>query len=349
MPLAVLSTSSATKPKNLLSIFLQKNSAYNPQDMTINQIPPSAGRLNIEAISASSMTGYGNAQTNCNGWLIHVELRCVNSRFLDLNLKIPEEYRTLEAPLREMLQARLARGKVECRIIVRRLEASSTGLLDSETINLFSTYYQNLKTQIKDLAPPTVKDILEWAQIGNPSNVLSDTLHEGVLAQAQQALEQLMQTRLREGTALAQLLVQRSHEMLEIAAQLKLRLPQVLQEQQKRVKERLEGALGLLADRGTGILSAEEIRARITQEVVIIGMRIDVAEELDRLIVHCEEILRLLTSAKPVGKRLDFVIQELNREANTLGSKMVAEDFSKAAIELKVLIEQMREQVQNLE
>ena len=317
--------------------------------MTINQNKKSAISPTPISRSVSSMTGYGSAQGSLEGWLILVELRSVNSRFLDLTLKIPDDHRILEAPLKEMIQARLARGKAECRVIVRRSDDVGAVVLNPESITAFNAHYQSLKARVKDLAAPTIRDIMEWPGVRSVNEITPETLRELVFALGQQALEQLLQARSREGAALAELLADRAQKMLTIAAQLRVRLPQVLQDQQRRITERLEAALGLVTDRSASVLSLDETRARIAQEVMIIGLRIDVAEELDRLVVHCQEILHLLTSGHPAGKRLDFIIQELNREANTLGSKMVAEDFSKAAIELKVLIEQMREQVQNLE
>ncbi len=298
---------------------------------------------------ALSMTGYGSAQSSADGWLVSVEIRSVNSRFLDLTFKVPDEHRALEAVLREMVQAKIARGKVECRVQMRRSETAQQAQINFPAVDAFKQQYGQLKALIPELAQPALRDLLEWPGVRGGMEAEPEAIRALVVDLSRQALTQMLQARQREGEALAAVLADRARQMLEIAAHLRVRLPQVLQDQQTRITERLETALGLVADRNGALISAEEVRARIAQEVVMIGTRIDVAEELDRLVVHCKEVINLLASGKPAGKRLDFVVQELNREANTLGSKMVAEDFSRAAVELKVLIEQMREQVQNLE
>jgi uncharacterized protein (TIGR00255 family) len=306
-------------------------------------------KASAPARGVMSMTGYGSAQAALSGWLASVEIRSVNSRFLDLTLKVPEELRATEPALREMLQAALSRGKVECRVVLRQNDAAPGAELNLAAVDAFYQHYRHLKQRLPELAAPSVREVLEWPGVRGGADTGTDTLREPVIDLARQALAQLVTGRSREGAALAGVLRERAEQMLQISAQLRERLPQVLQEQQTKITERLQAALGLVPDRNNMVLSADEVRARIAQEVVLIGTRIDVAEELDRLMVHCKEVAALLASGQPAGKRLDFVIQELNREANTLGSKMVAEDFSKAAVDLKVLIEQMREQVQNLE
>lgn len=296
------------------------------------------------------MTGYGSAQAAVEGWLISVEIRAVNSRFLDLSFKIPDDYRQLESLLRERIQNQVARGKVECRVQLKAATTSpSNPAINPAAVHEFAQHYAKLKDVLPDLRPPGLHELLSWPGVNASAPTDQLAVRDLILSLSAEALAQMRLARQREGAAISLILADRVRLMIEIAAPLRQQLPQVLSEQQARITERLETALGLVEGRNQALISIEEVRARISQEVALIASRIDVAEELDRLIVHCKEVLNLLASNKPVGKRLDFVVQELNREANTLGAKMVSDDFSKAAIDLKVLIEQLREQVQNLE
>jgi uncharacterized protein (TIGR00255 family) len=305
--------------------------------------------FDITRAKLRSMTGFGSGEAADAQWRLVLELRCVNSRFLDLALKLPDEFRWAEGALREQLAAAVARGKLECRLAVRRERSDSAPTLNDSAVGAFASAYLQLSRQVVGMAAPTIADVLAWPGVRATDEADQDQQRKLLTQAAQVALKQLGESRAREGRALAQVLAGKLHQMLDIIAQLRTALPQVLEQTQAKISERMHAALGLVTDQQAATVSAEEIRERIRQEVVMIGMRIDVAEELDRLAGHCNQVLGLLTSTEAVGKRLDFLIQEMHREANTLGSKMVSDAFSQASIDLKVLIEQLREQVQNIE
>jgi uncharacterized protein (TIGR00255 family) len=296
----------------------------------------------------SSMTGFGAAQGTAPGWQVALEVRSVNSRYLDIGFKLPEDARTFESALREAITARVSRGKLECKVALKPIGAAAAPQINEAAVAQYSALYETVRGKLPHLAAPRLADVLSWPGVTTSEEEDNVALRDAVLAVAQQALDALLDARAREGAALTQAIASRVANIRSTVATLRKRLPEVLAQQQARITERMETALGLVNGRN-GPVSAEEVRERIRQEVVMIGTRIDVAEELDRLDTHCNEVDRLLATGGAVGKKLDFIVQEFNREANTLGSKMVAEDFQKASIELKVLIEQMREQLQNLE
>jgi uncharacterized protein (TIGR00255 family) len=302
----------------------------------------------LAKLPISSMTGFGAAQRAAAGWQVVVEVRSVNSRYLDITFKLPEDARAAEAALRERITARVGRGKLECKAALKPVGVAAAPQIDDAAVAQYAALHERIRTKLPQLAAPRLSDVLAWPGVTNGQEDDSAALREAILATADEALDALLAARAREGAALAATIGARVATIRATVAGLRTRLPEVLAQQQARITERMETALGLVAGR-TGPIPAEEVRERIRQEVIMIGTRIDVAEELDRLDTHCNEVDRLLAAGGAVGKKLDFIVQEFNREANTLGSKMVAEDFQKAAIELKVLIEQMREQLQNLE
>lgn len=296
----------------------------------------------------ASMTGFGAAQSTAALWQIAVEMRSVNSRYLDITFKLPEDARAAESALREAITARIGRGKLECKVALKPVGVAAAPQINEAAVAQYAALYERVRLKLPALAAPRLADVLAWPGVTAGEEEDNTALREAIVATAVQALDALLAARAREGAALASAIGERVVTIRATVATLRKRLPEVLTQQQARITERMETALGLVAGR-TGPVPAEEVRERIRQEVIMIGTRIDVAEELDRLDTHCNEVDRLLAAGGAVGKKLDFIVQEFNREANTLGSKMVAEDFQKAAIELKVLIEQMREQLQNLE
>ena len=280
--------------------------------------------------------------------MLSIELRSVNSRFLDLVFRIPDELRAAEPPLRERLSAALQRGKLECRIAVhRRTPADRQPALDR---GLLANLAQAAVT-VRELAPGAtplgVADLLRWPGVWIDEKVDPQTTLAAIPGLANQALAEFIASRAREGAKLAAGIAERTRRIDAIIAGLKQRAPQLLQTFEDKLTERLKAAL-LEASAGTGV-PIEETFSRVRQEITLYGLRIDVAEELSRLGAHVSEVRRVLDEGGPVGKRLDFLMQELNREANTLGSKAGAIELSSAAMDLKLLIEQMREQVQNLE
>jgi uncharacterized protein (TIGR00255 family) len=277
-----------------------------------------------------------------------VEIRSVNSRFLDLTLKVADELRAFEPQIRERIGARLARGKVECRLSLQRAAAGESTRLNVSALSSLQRLGEEVRRTLPQAPPLTVAEVLGWPGVLETPSLDADALRAAVLGAVEQALDRLYETRLREGSALAEGLRNRCEAIDLIVDRLRSRLPELRAAVERKLTERLNQALGATLASASG-LTREEVAERIRQEVTLYGLRADVDEELSRLATHVVEVRRVLEAGGAVGRRLDFLMQELNREANTLGSKATAIDLAQSAIELKLLIEQMREQVQNLE
>ena len=285
-----------------------------------------------------SMTGYAAASADSPRGTVGVELRSVNSRFLDLAFRLSDELRTLEQGLREMLAARLARGKVECRVFVGTESAAFDRRLDPAALDKLRLLAAQAKQAFPEAAALSVADVLRW-----PGVVAEPALdEEGTRALARQlcakALDELVATREREGARLAAAIGERTGEMRERLRALQPLLPEAISAYEARLAERLREAL-------SGAMDPDRLRA----EVTLFAQKSDVEEELTRLRTHLDEVDRTLAQGGAAGKRLDFLAQELNREANTLASKSASAAISDCALELKLLVEQIREQVQNIE
>jgi uncharacterized protein (TIGR00255 family) len=283
---------------------------------------------------------------------VSVELRTVNSRFLDLNFRMPEDVRVTEPQLREMLMSKLSRGKVDIRINLNRVEqTANAGALNREALTQLATLERSVLEFFPDAERMRTGEILRWPGVLTESSVSPDTLREAVLACGKQAIADLIDVRAREGAALGAVLINNVTEMEAIVARITPLVPELIGKHQQKIVERLQDALGIATSDGATSTSVprEEVAERIRQEVTMYGIRIDIAEELQRLTAHLNETRHVLQKGGKVGKRLDFMMQELNREANTLGSKAAAKELADASMTLKLLIEQMREQVQNLE
>ena len=304
-----------------------------------------------------SMTGYASATreiavdaaTGSMG--VSVELRTVNSRFLDLNFRMPEEVRVCESTLREMLMSKLSRGKVDIRINLQRSEqAPSAGALNVAVLDQLAQLEQAVLKAFPGAERMRTGEILRWPGVLAESGASAEALRDAVLACGKQAVTELIEVRAREGAQLAAMLLANVTEMEAILQRIAPLVPELIAKHQQKIVERLQEALGIAApDTAATIVSREEIAERIRQEVTMYGIRIDIAEELSRLTAHLNETRHVIEKGGKVGKRLDFMMQELNREANTLGSKAAAKELADASMTLKLLIEQMREQVQNLE
>jgi uncharacterized protein (TIGR00255 family) len=295
----------------------------------------------------ASMTGFAAATRSLTGLGLTVELRSVNSRFLDLALRVPDELRQFEGALREAIAARCARGKVECRVALQRQPGADAPRLNTQALEHLEQLDQQVRARLPAAAPLSVSDVLHWPGVLDAREADGDVLREALLAALAEALDGMQASRQREGEALRQLLLERGTAVAAIAETLRPRIPEMVALAERKLSERLNQALGV-ALQGGGV-SREELAERVRQEVTLYGLRVDVDEEIKRLLTHVAEVRRVLATGGAVGRRLDFLMQELNREANTLGSKATAVDLTQAAIELKVLIEQMREQIQNLE
>ena len=303
-----------------------------------------------------SMTGFGVAsrQINLGGGAyatVAVECRSVNSRFLDLNIRCPEECRSSEMLLRELVTKQLARGKVEFRIHVHRDEAANkevTDILNQEALSGLKSLEAAVLKEMPNAGNMRMGEILRWPGVIHETQVSEDLWRSSTVEAAKEAVKALKESRHAEGKALHGVLMERITGIRAIVSSLEPLIPKIIEAHQSKLTERLMEILSGIDAEGH-VTAKNDISERIKQEVVLYGIRIDVAEELSRLKTHLDAVESALNKGGPVGKRLDFLMQELNREANTLGSKSVSEECTQAALELKLLIEQLREQVQNLE
>ena len=292
----------------------------------------------------NSMTGYAVVSAEISGGTLNVELRTVNSRYLDIQFRIADELRVFEAGLREAIGARLSRGKVDCRLSFSATTAAPrTQALNHEALDALNRLAIQVRQAIPDAQPLRTADVLRWPGVLAEATLSPDSLREQAMALCALAIDELNAARGREGAKLAGVIRDRVASMRERVAAVAPKVPEAIAAYQEKLAQRLRDALGSADDE------------RIRQEISVFGMKIDVDEELQRLKTHLDEVERVLAkggssgSGSPVGKRLDFLMQELNREANTLGSKAASQAISECALELKLLTEQMREQVQNLE
>ena len=294
------------------------------------------------------MTGYASVSRDTAAGRITLDLRSVNSRFLDLAFRMPDDLRAAEPGLRELITAGVARGKVECRIGLQKLPSDNRQpALDRGLLAQLLAAAGEIGRLAPGAAPLSQADLMRWPGVlaeplADPEAVAREVIELGSVAMAE-----LTASRLREGEKLAAVILERADRMQQIVERLRTEAPALLSAFEQRLVERLRTALGDAAAGST--LPVEATMDRVRQEVVLYGLRIDIAEELSRLSVHIDELRRILGGGGPAGKRLDFLLQELNREANTLGSKAANIDLTNAAVELKLLIEQIREQVQNIE
>ncbi|MCS7101269.1 MAG: YicC family protein [Burkholderiaceae bacterium] len=294
------------------------------------------------------MTGFAAAARPTALGPLTVELRAVNARFLDLSLRIADELRALEPVVRERIAAALTRGKIDCRIGLQRdPQAGAATRLNEAALATVARLAAQVRRLVPEAAPLTVGEVLAFEGVLSPPLADAEQLQAATAAALDEALAALQAARAREGAALAAALRGQCDAIDAIVAQLRSRVPDLMLALERKLAERLEKAL--LPALAGGTVTREEIADRIRQEVTLYGLRADVEEELQRLATHVAEVRRTLEAGGPVGRRLDFLMQELNREANTLGSKATAIEMTQAAIELKLAIEQMREQIQNLE
>ena len=297
------------------------------------------------------MTGYAVTTRDTAAGTLTVELKSVNSRFLDLQFRINDELRAFEPVMREAVMTRISRGKVECRLSFGRKAATATQNLNTELLTALSKMQAEIRQRFPEASVMSVNELLRWPGVIEEAAAEQDSLPADVQASMAEALDVFVAARTREGAALQAMLMARVDEMEAIVQRITPLIPQAVAQFQQKATERMKEALGLALQSANGTPSAsrEEALDRIRQEVTLYGIRIDVTEELSRLSAHLAETRVILKKGGHVGKRLDFMMQELNREANTLGSKAAVKELSDASMALKLLIEQMREQVQNLE
>ena len=285
----------------------------------------------------ASMTGFALVNREVPGGRLALELRSVNHRYLEFQCRLPDELRTLEGTLREVIAAKLARGKVDCRVSFNTVATGTISAPDANALDSLVQTVAVVQKRFPDSRPLSVWEVLHAPGVMAERENPPDALREPLLAMLHEALADLDATRRREGEKLAVMIGDRLTRIEEIVKLATPLVPAAVAAFQEKLSARLSEALQAPVDE------------RIRQEAVLFASRIDIAEELNRLSAHIQEVRRVLKQGGAAGKRLDFLMQELNREANTLGSKSVASDLSKLAVELKVLIEQMREQIQNIE
>ncbi len=297
-----------------------------------------------------SMTGYASVMLSDPA--LALELRSVNGRFLDLSFKVADELRHLEPALRAALTAGFRRGKIEVRVAVQRERKGEAEVPTPQQLKSLAALQAAVQTQWPQARELSVAEVLNWCrQTGSGAGADGSAVDDAAALHAfERGVNALRDSRAREGEKLVAILMERIAQLRMLAAQAAPLIPAVVQKQQARFLERWHDALATTSATGTAqTISAQALQERALNEAAAFAIRIDVAEELSRLGAHLEEIERLLQVGGELGKRLDFLIQELHREANTLGSKSAALELTNVSVEMKVLIEQMREQVQNLE
>ena len=285
-----------------------------------------------------SMTGYAAQEKSLDNATLILELRAVNSRYLDLHFKLDDNLRSLEPLMRERIGEQLSRGKIECKLnLMARTTTPQAAQIDPAMLQQLAAMQAIAKQHFPQSRELSVADILRWPGVLISEAEGESKLAEEVNALLQEGLQALNASRAREGEKLKALILERLAQIEQLVETVKPLLPTLTQEYQAKLEAKLNDSLKNLDPE------------RLAQEFVLFAQRIDVDEELSRLTAHISEVKRILNSDAPAGKRLDFLMQELNREANTLGSKSVAVETTKVSMELKVLIEQMREQIQNIE
>lgn len=301
-----------------------------------------------------SMTGYACVQSTSlppptspaefgpSTATFNLELRSVNSRFLDLVLRLPDEFKHHESTLREQLTSHLRRGKVELRLTSTQTTSDALPRFQASQVQQLGQLQDQVLAWFPHAQALSVSDVLHWMGRSEPSDVSLDAQLQPLL---DQAIRELKAAREREGQRLAEALLRRTAQLRELATQAQPLVPLLVEQQQQRFIERWNQALQSIDASGATVAAQE----RALAEAASFALRIDVAEELTRLATHLDEIDRLLKAGGELGKRLDFLIQELHREANTLGSKSSTLEMTRISVDMKVLIEQMREQVQNIE
>lgn len=301
-----------------------------------------------------SMTGYAHRSAETPLGRLDLEIRAVNSRFTDLHFRLGDDCRPLEPRLRAAITARVKRGKVECRMSLHPLGSEGDGRIDTARLAQLVELVRQVQEVVPGARPPAVSEYLRWLQnpeagpMGASAGAQppdDDTLWQHAAPLVDDCLADFQASRAREGAQLATLLREQAARMAELAGRLRPHLPTLHAAAENRLFERLNRAV----DRLSLNIPPEETLARVRQEISLLSLKDDITEELDRLDTHLEAMDQALAAGGPVGKRLDFLSQELNREANTIASKSIALSITDTALALKLHIEQVREQVQNLE
>ncbi|MFC3852108.1 YicC/YloC family endoribonuclease [Salinispirillum marinum] len=285
-----------------------------------------------------SMTGFARAEANLPSGTLSVEVKSVNHRYLEVFVRLPDVLRFAEAQLRERVRQEISRGKLEVTVRWQREDTEQSGFhVQTEVLMQLHAALSTVRTNLPEVAMPNALELLQWPGVIAEPRITSESLNQTLEQALNDALVALRAHRAREGTELSSQISQRLDQIQVIVQTLRAAYPDLQRHIAERLRERIAR------------FQVDVDPERFEQEVVMLLQKADVAEELDRLDVHIAETRKILQRKEPIGRRLDFLMQEFNREANTLGSKATATDYSQAAIDLKVLIEQMREQIQNIE
>ncbi|OQK16748.1 hypothetical protein AU255_02240 [Methyloprofundus sedimenti] len=286
----------------------------------------------------NSMTAFANSEMDFENLTINCELRSVNHRYCDISLKIPERFRFAEADIRRIISDNLKRGKIECSLSFKKHSFAQQQLsIDMDAVSALLATTQSIEHIMDRPQPFSALEVLAFPGIQIEKQSDKTALLQALVALLETAIDNLILARQREGTQLSELISSRCVKMQKLLKQAQNRMPLVLEHLRTKFKHHIAE------------LVTEVNNDRVEQEMVLLTQKLDVDEELDRLDTHIMEVLRILEQSEPIGRRLDFLMQEMNREANTLGSKSADKEMTAISIEFKVLIEQMREQVQNIE
>ncbi|WP_354001268.1 YicC/YloC family endoribonuclease [uncultured Methylophaga sp.] len=285
-----------------------------------------------------SMTAFARHEEQTELGSLSWEIRSVNHRYLEVSFRLEESFRPFEMAMRKLISDTLSRGKVEVALRYRAPEQTQSALQTNvDLAKAVMENYQQLASFTDSAAPIDILRVMQWPGVIQTESLDQDALQATVLESLKHALADLVATREREGAALEQMIIQRCEQINDIAEQTKTRLPEIVASHRQKLSDRIAE------------LEVNLEPERLEQEMVLLAQKADVAEEIDRLQNHVNEVKHTLKRDEPIGRRLDFLMQELNREANTLGSKSIDTDTTRYSVDLKVLIEQMREQIQNIE
>lgn len=284
-----------------------------------------------------SMTAYARLEKTEDWGNSSWEIRSVNQRYLECQVRLPEAFRSLEPVVRDKVRQRLHRGKLEINLRVKDSDANETAFtINQQVVSQLVQASQAIQQQVGG-GEIQIVDLLRWPNVISAPEQDMERMNQNLLAYFDELLDGFIESRSREGAAIEQMLLKRLDAIAEQTEYVIAQMPKVMQWQQEKITQRFEE------------LQQDLEPARIEQEIVLMLQKLDVAEEMDRLQAHVDETRRILKKGGACGRRLDFMMQEFNRESNTLASKSIHQDITKAAVEMKVLIEQMREQIQNLE
>lgn len=284
-----------------------------------------------------SMTAFARQAESASWGELTWEVKSVNHRYLELSFWLPESLRDLEETLRSMARQRLQRGKIDCRLRLQGQPAAEQLLLNEALLDQLADAANTIKQRVQHAGSVSTTALMQWPGVIHAATGDNSVLKEQVVKGFELTLQNLLASRGREGEQIQQMLLERLDKITAFINKVQPLIPQIITEQKQKLQDKLDA------------LTQSVHQERLEQEMVFFAQRIDVAEELDRLGAHVNEVKRVLKAGGVCGRRLDFLMQELNREANTLASKSIAADVIQEAVELKVIIEQMREQIQNIE